>query len=123
MARPPDVVLEELLDYIEQARLYTRDMTFEQYASDRKTQRAVERCIEVISEASRHLPQEAKDKRPEIPWGDVAGIGNIFATSTTTSRLGSFGIPCAYICRRWKQPCARSRQSCHPRTSLLSQPS
>jgi uncharacterized protein with HEPN domain len=78
MARPLDLVVEELLDYIEQASIYVRDMTFEHYASDRKTQRAVERCIEVISEASRHLPQVVKDKHPEIPWGDVAGIGNIF---------------------------------------------
>ncbi len=78
MARPLDLVLEELLDYIEQAGAYARGMTFEQYAADRKTQRAIERCIEVISEASRHIPQDIKDRHPEIPWPDVAGIGNVF---------------------------------------------
>ena len=78
MARPLDLVLEELLDYIEQAGAYARGMTFEQYAADRKTQRAVERCIEVISEASRHIPQDIKDRHPEIPWPDVAAIGNVF---------------------------------------------
>jgi uncharacterized protein with HEPN domain len=78
MARPLDVVVEEMLDYIEQASSYVRGMTFEQYASDRKTQRAVERCIEVISEASRHLPDDVKANHPDIPWRDVAGIGNIF---------------------------------------------
>ena len=50
MARPLDLVVEEMLDYIEQAVSYVRGMTFEQYSSDRKTQRAVERRIEVISE-------------------------------------------------------------------------
>jgi uncharacterized protein with HEPN domain len=78
MARPVDLVVEEMLDYIEQASSYVRGMTFEQYASDRKTQRAVERCIEVISEASRHLPDHAKADHPDVPWRDVAGIGNIF---------------------------------------------
>jgi uncharacterized protein with HEPN domain len=78
MVRPLDLVVEELLDYIEQASTYARGMTFEQYSADRKTQRAVERCIEVISEASRHIPNEIKDKHPEIPWGDVAAIGNVF---------------------------------------------
>lgn len=78
MARPLDLVVEELLDYIEQARTYARGMAFDQYSSDRKTQRAVERCIEVISEASRHIPDEIKRKHPEIPWGDVAAIGNVF---------------------------------------------
>jgi uncharacterized protein with HEPN domain len=56
MARPLKLVVEEMLDYIEQASSYVASMTFEQYSSDRKTQRAVERCIEVISEASRHIP-------------------------------------------------------------------
>jgi uncharacterized protein with HEPN domain len=78
MARPLDVVVEEMLDYIEQAVSYVSGMTFEQYAADRKTQRAVERCIEVISEGSRHIPDEVKAKRADIPWRDVATIGNVF---------------------------------------------
>lgn len=53
-------------------------MTFEQYQADRKTQRAVERCIEVISEASRHLPEAIKTSHPEIPWADVSAIGDVF---------------------------------------------
>ena len=43
MARPLDLIVEEMLDYIEQAMSYTQDMTFDQYSSDAKTQRAVER--------------------------------------------------------------------------------
>lgn len=78
MARPLDLVVEEMLDYIEQAVSYVSGMTFEQYASDRKTQRAVERCIEVISEGSRHIPDDLKAKRQDIPWRDVATIGNVF---------------------------------------------
>jgi uncharacterized protein with HEPN domain len=37
----------------------------------------VERGIEIISEASRHLTDELKARRPEIPWRKVAGIGNL----------------------------------------------
>ena len=78
MARPLDLIVEEMLDYIEQAVSYVGGMTFEQYAADRKTQRAVERCIEVISEGSRHIPNEIKTSRADIPWRDVATIGNVF---------------------------------------------
>ena len=78
MARPLDLVVEELLDYIEQASTFVRGMTFEQYSSDPRTQRAVERCIEVISEASCHIPDEITAKHPNIPWRDVAAIGNVF---------------------------------------------
>ncbi len=38
---------------------------------------AVERGFEIISEASRHLPDEMKASEPAIPWKDIAGIGNI----------------------------------------------
>jgi uncharacterized protein with HEPN domain len=38
---------------------------------------AVERGFEIISEASRHVPQSLKATEPEIPWQDIAGIGNI----------------------------------------------
>ena len=58
MARPLGLIIEDMLDYIAQAIFYTQDMTFEQYKADQRTQRAVERCIEVISEASRHIPDE-----------------------------------------------------------------
>ena len=33
--------------------------------------------MEIISEASRHLPPELKERHPHIPWRNVAGIGNV----------------------------------------------
>ena len=37
----------------------------------------VERGVEIISEASRHLDEDLKDRHPHIPWRKVAGIGNV----------------------------------------------
>jgi uncharacterized protein with HEPN domain len=37
----------------------------------------VERGVEIISEASRHLPDELKARNSDIPWQKVAGIGNV----------------------------------------------
>jgi uncharacterized protein with HEPN domain len=37
----------------------------------------VERGVEIISEASRHLPDDLKARNREIPWQKVAGIGNV----------------------------------------------
>jgi uncharacterized protein with HEPN domain len=37
----------------------------------------IERGVEIVSEASRHLPGYLKDRNPGIPWRKVAGIGNI----------------------------------------------
>lgn len=35
-----------------------------------------EMCIEIVSEASRHIPDEWKEAFPLIPWKDIANIGN-----------------------------------------------
>jgi uncharacterized protein with HEPN domain len=50
---------------------------FGAYRSDVKLRRAVERCVEIISEASRHLPIEMKSDHPEQPWTEIAAIGNL----------------------------------------------
>jgi uncharacterized protein with HEPN domain len=41
----------------------------------------VERGLEIISEASRHLPETVKAGHPEIPWVKVADIGNVLRHS------------------------------------------
>jgi uncharacterized protein with HEPN domain len=45
-------------------------------AADPILRAAVERFIEIVSEGSRHLPQEITQSHPEIPWRRVADIGN-----------------------------------------------
>jgi uncharacterized protein with HEPN domain len=37
---------------------------------------AVERLLEIISEASRHIPQEMKGTEPRINWRRLADLGN-----------------------------------------------
>jgi uncharacterized protein with HEPN domain len=37
----------------------------------------VQRAIEIISEASRAIPDALKARRPEIPWVQVRDIGNV----------------------------------------------
>jgi uncharacterized protein with HEPN domain len=39
--------------------------------------RAVERELEIISEASRHIPADLQEVAPEVPWREIAGIGNV----------------------------------------------
>ena len=77
MPRPLDIVIEDMVDAIEQAQNFVAGMTIEHYQTDARTQRAVERCLEIISEASRNIPRQVKDRYSGIPWGKIAGIGNI----------------------------------------------
>lgn len=35
------------------------------------------RNLEIVAEASRHIPAELKDKTPQMPWREIADFGNI----------------------------------------------
>ena len=39
---------------------------------------AVVRALEVISEASRRLPMDLKQRHPDVPWVQIAAAGNIY---------------------------------------------
>jgi len=70
-----------VLDHIEQALDDIATLVFgldeAGFRADRHRRLAVERCIEIISEASRRLPDELKADHPDIPGRAIAGIGNV----------------------------------------------
>jgi uncharacterized protein with HEPN domain len=50
---------------------------FDTYQAVYYMPRTVERCIEIVSEATRHIPNDVKSRYPDIPWHQIAGIGNV----------------------------------------------
>jgi uncharacterized protein with HEPN domain len=38
----------------------------------------VTRCLEIISEASRRLPDDLKARHPSIAWKEMAAAGNVY---------------------------------------------
>jgi len=76
----PRIILLRLIDIreaIEGIITVTADTPYEAFAQDWGKQRAVERGLEIISEASRHVPQSYQSLSPEIPWRQIAAIGNL----------------------------------------------
>jgi len=75
----PELVsrLQDILEAIAAIAEYTAGKTFDDYAAERMLRDAVERNVERISEASRHIPKGIRSGHPEIPWQKVAAIGNI----------------------------------------------
>jgi uncharacterized protein with HEPN domain len=53
------------------------ELTLDAFEADWEKRWLVERGIEIVSEASRHLGAELKARHPAIPWRKVAGIGNV----------------------------------------------
>lgn len=75
--RSPRVALEQIRDTLADLDRILAGKTAATYARDLVLRLAVERCIEIISEASRRVPDDLKARRPEVPWRKVAGIGNV----------------------------------------------
>ena len=39
--------------------------------------RAVEHALLIIAEAAKHLPENMKQVRPDVPWAKIHGLGNL----------------------------------------------
>jgi uncharacterized protein with HEPN domain len=78
MAPPSSIPrLTDIIEAIELIRSEMAGVTLDAFEPDRRKRWLVERGIEIISEASRRLPEELKTRHPDIPWPKVAGIGNV----------------------------------------------
>jgi uncharacterized protein with HEPN domain len=75
--RSPELPLQSIVDAIEHIQSKLEGVSLPAFEADWERRWLVERGIEIISEASRRLPDELKRRHPEIPWRKVAGIGNI----------------------------------------------
>jgi uncharacterized protein with HEPN domain len=77
MERQVAHTIHDLLETIERVQVKTGGKTFAEFEADWELRFIVQRAIEIISEATRRLPEELKAARPEIEWRSVAGIGNV----------------------------------------------
>lgn len=75
--RSPRQRLEEMKDAIAASERFIAGRSFADFETDRMLQAALERTIEIASEASRHLPAHLKDQHPSIPWRKVRDMGNV----------------------------------------------
>lgn len=66
--------LSDILQAIGDIRSYTTGMTVDAFRIDRKTQQAVIRCLEVVGEATKKIPPVLRDRHPETPWQEIAGM-------------------------------------------------
>ena len=68
-------IIAEIVEAMDGIAAATTDKTLDDFRSDWLLRRGVERGIEIISQAARHLPDDLLEMAPEIPWKQVRGIG------------------------------------------------
>jgi uncharacterized protein with HEPN domain len=66
--------IEDILDAMSKAELLLEGVSYSQFESDFKINFAVVRALEIIGEAAKRLPEELRQRYPDIPWKGMSGM-------------------------------------------------
>lgn len=66
--------LKDILEALESIEAFVQGMDQDDFERDDKTTSAVVRKFEIIGEATKQLPDEIRQKYPDVPWDDMAGM-------------------------------------------------
>jgi uncharacterized protein with HEPN domain len=72
------VALYDIRDNIQLAQEFVQALTFDAFSASRLHFYATSRAIQIISEASRRLPDDVRTRHPELPWRAIRDTGNVY---------------------------------------------
>ena len=79
MSRDLRLYLTDILISGEKVLHYTEGMNFENFVADDRTFDAVIRDLQIIGEAVKNIPDDARLLKTEIEWRKIAGLRDILA--------------------------------------------
>jgi len=65
--------LWDMLEASRSARQFVQGKSFHEFLQNEILRLAVERKLEIVGEAARHISEEIKHNRPNIPWKIIIG--------------------------------------------------
>jgi len=77
MKRNLILFLNDITDNIKNIESFSFGLSKERFRSDILRQNAIMRCLEVIGEATKNIPNSFRTKYPEIPWKKIAGFRDV----------------------------------------------
>ncbi len=66
--------LHDIAEATKRIMTYIKEMTYNTFLDDTKTQDAVIRNLEIIGEATKNLSEECRTKNPNVPWKGMSGM-------------------------------------------------
>lgn len=120
MTRKVRHALHDILEAIERVDQITRGKTLAEFEQSWQLRWLVQRAIEVISEASRAIPSELTDTRPEIPWPRCEESATSFDTNIRGYRTRLSGGLSLTSCHGLSWQSRRSTQASTNKASAQS---
>ena len=77
MKKDPKIFLNHILESIELIEKNTKNLSQDGFSKNTTVQDAVIRRLEIIGEATKNLPDEFKNRYPEIEWKKIAGLRDV----------------------------------------------
>ena len=77
MSKEVNVFIEHILESIFLIETYTSKISKDEFLKSRQIQDAVMRRLEIIGEATKHIPAKFKEEHPGILWREIAGMRDI----------------------------------------------
>ncbi len=73
------ILVADMIEYARHARSHAAGLDLNAFINDLKTIHAVTRCVEIIGEAARAVPERVRARAPEVPWAQIVGTRHILA--------------------------------------------
>ena len=75
------VWINDILNSIEKIESFSKGLTEDELSKSELKQYAISRAIEIIGEATKNIPNSFREKYPEVPWKDIAGMRDVITHS------------------------------------------
>ena len=77
MNRDIRIYLEDIYESIRLIKKYTKGISEKEFSTNPEIQDAVIRRLEIIGEATKHIPNGIRDQFPDIPWREIAVMRDV----------------------------------------------
>lgn len=74
MTRKIHLFLKDIIDNMEIAESLVKGTDYETFSNRVTAHYTAVRCLEIIGEAAKNVPENTRNKYPEVPWIDMAGM-------------------------------------------------